>query len=129
MIAAVRAITKKHTSGKYHEVLSFEDFDHLGHVMTQSVDSLVTDSANSASSYSTGHKSSASALGVYADSSESPFDDPKVELLTELIRRRQPKKGNIIFILIYSIRNSNKEYMMIVMKKNKIWYNINNEQF
>ncbi|KAI7853643.1 alkaline-phosphatase-like protein [Circinella umbellata] len=93
MIAAVRAITKKHTSGKYHEMLSFEDFDQLGHVMTQSVDSLVTDSANSASAYSTGHKSSSAALGVYADSSESPFDDPKVELITELIRRRQPKKA------------------------------------
>lgn len=55
----------------------------------------VTDSANSASAYATGHKSSASALGVYADSSETPFDDPKVELITELIRRRQPGKGNI----------------------------------
>ena len=93
MITAVRSIAKKHTSGKYHEMLSFEDFDNLGHVMTQSVDAIVTDSANSASAYACGHKSSAAALGVYADSSETPFDDPKVELITELIRRRQPGKG------------------------------------
>ncbi|KAI8139995.1 alkaline phosphatase [Fennellomyces sp. T-0311] len=93
MITAVRSIAKKHTSGKYHEMLSFEDFDNLGHVMTQSVDAIVTDSANSASAYACGHKSSSAALGVYADSSETPFDDPKVELITELIRRRQPGKA------------------------------------
>lgn len=60
----------------------------------------VTDSANSASAYATGHKSSASALGVYADSSETPFDDPKVELITELIRRRQPGKGTILTFIV-----------------------------
>ncbi|KAF7720871.1 hypothetical protein EC973_005892 [Apophysomyces ossiformis] len=93
MITAARAIARKHTSGKFHDFLSFEHFDELGHVITNSVDSLVTDSANSASAYATGHKSSVNALGVYCDSSEDPFDDPKVELITELIRRRQPKKA------------------------------------
>lgn len=93
MITAARALARKHTSGKYESLLSFEDFDNLGHVITNSVDSLLTDSSNSASAYSTGHKSSVSCLGVYADSSPSPFDDPKVELITELIRRRQPRKA------------------------------------
>ena len=93
MITAARALARQHTSGKYHSLLSFEDFDNLGHVITNSVDSLLTDSANSASAYATGHKSSVDALGVYADSSSDPFDDPKVELITELIRRRQPKKA------------------------------------
>ncbi|KAI7853651.1 alkaline-phosphatase-like protein [Circinella umbellata] len=93
MITAARALARKHTSGKYHDLLSFEHFDNLGHVLTNSVDGLVTDSANSASAYATGHKGSVSALGVYADSSKDPFDDPKVELITELIRRRQPGKA------------------------------------
>ncbi|KAI9276849.1 alkaline-phosphatase-like protein [Phascolomyces articulosus] len=93
MITAARALARKHTSGKYHNLLSFENFDNLGHVVTNSVDGMVTDSANSASSYATGHKGSVSALGVYADSSADPFDDPKVELITELIRRRQPGKS------------------------------------
>lgn len=93
MITAARALGRMHTSGKYHNLLSFEDFDNLGHVLTNSVDGLVTDSANSASAYATGHKSSVNALGVYADSSSDPFDDPKVELITELIRRRQPGKA------------------------------------
>ncbi|CAO3612426.1 unnamed protein product [Cunninghamella echinulata] len=92
-ITAARAIARQHTSGKYHDLLSFEDFDELGHVITNSVDSLLTDSANSAAAYSSGHKSSVNCLNVYADSSPDPFDDPKVETITELIRRRQPKKS------------------------------------
>ncbi|KAI9276853.1 alkaline-phosphatase-like protein [Phascolomyces articulosus] len=93
MITAARAVSRKHTSGKYESFLSFEDFDNLGHIITHSIDGLVTDSANSASAYSTGHKARPNALGVYTDSSDDPFDDPKVELITELIRRRQPGKG------------------------------------
>ncbi|KAI9493876.1 alkaline-phosphatase-like protein [Zychaea mexicana] len=93
MITAARALARQHTSGKYHSLLSFEDFDNLGHVITHSIDGLVTDSANSASSYASGHKGSVSAMGVYADSSADPLDDPKVELITELIRRRQPGKA------------------------------------
>lgn len=77
-ITAARAIARHHTSGKYHDLLSFEDFDNLGHVITNSVDSLLTDSANSAAAYSSGHKSSVNCLNVYADSSPDPFDDPKV---------------------------------------------------
>ncbi|KAI9490802.1 alkaline-phosphatase-like protein [Zychaea mexicana] len=94
MITAARAVARKTTSGKFvNGLLSFEDFDELGHIITHSVDGLVTDSSNSASSYATGHKASVQALGVYGDSSPSQFDDPKVELVTELIRRRQPGKA------------------------------------
>lgn len=77
-ITAARAVARAHTSGKFHSLLSFEDFDNLGHVVTNSIDSMLTDSANSASSYATGHKGSVNALGVHSDSSSSPFDDPKV---------------------------------------------------
>ena len=59
----------------------------LGHQMTHSLDSFITDSANSATALYTGHKSSVNALGVYADSSKNPFDDPKVETIAEMFRR------------------------------------------
>lgn len=59
----------------------------LGHQMTHSIDSFITDSANSATALYTGHKSSVNALGVYADSSEDPFDDPKVESIMEIFYR------------------------------------------
>ena len=95
MITAARAVARKHTSGKFVDdgLLTFEDFDNLGHIITNSIDGLVTDSCNSASAYATGHKTSIDALNVYADSSPSPLDDPKVEDITELIRRRQPGKA------------------------------------
>jgi alkaline phosphatase len=50
----------------------------------------MTDSANSAYSYASGHKSMMNALGVYSDSNTNDMDDPKVELITERIRRDLP---------------------------------------
>ncbi|KAG0326704.1 hypothetical protein BG000_001264 [Podila horticola] len=93
MITAARLISKPHTNGKYSKHMNMDQFPVLGHIMTQSLDSLITDSANSASAYNTGHKSSAGALGVYPDSSANPFDDPKQELIAELLRRRSKKAG------------------------------------
>ncbi|KAG0366190.1 hypothetical protein BGZ54_005691 [Gamsiella multidivaricata] len=93
MITAARLISQPHINGKYQKHLNLDQFPVLGHIMTHSLDSLITDSANSASAYNTGHKSSAGALGVYPDSSTSPFDDPKQELLAELLRRRSKKNG------------------------------------
>ncbi|KAF9200947.1 hypothetical protein BGZ49_008812 [Haplosporangium sp. Z 27] len=93
MITAARLISKPHISGKYQKHMHLDQFPVLGHIMTHSLDSLITDSANSASAYNTGHKSSAGALGVYPDSSLSPFDDPKQELIAELLRRRSKKNG------------------------------------
>jgi alkaline phosphatase len=52
--------------------------------MTHSLDSFITDSANSATALYTGHKSSVNALGVYADSSPDPLDDPKIQTIAEL---------------------------------------------
>lgn len=61
-----------------------DKFPVLGHQMTHSIDSFITDSANSATALYTGHKSSVNALGVYADSSPNPLDDPKVQSIAEL---------------------------------------------
>jgi alkaline phosphatase len=61
-----------------------DKFPVLGHQMTHSIDSFITDSANSATALYTGHKSSVNALGVYADSSPNPLDDPKIQSIAEL---------------------------------------------
>jgi hypothetical protein len=55
--------------------------------MTHSIDSFITDSANSATALYTGHKSTVNALGVYADTSPDAFDDPKVETIAEIFHR------------------------------------------
>jgi len=55
--------------------------------MTHSLDSFITDSANSATALYSGHKTTVNALGVYRDSSPDPFDDPKFESIAELFQR------------------------------------------
>lgn len=61
--------------------MAMDKFPVLGHQMTHSIDSFITDSANSAAALNSGHKASVNALNVYADSSKDPFDDPKVETM------------------------------------------------
>ncbi|PQE10686.1 alkaline phosphatase protein [Rutstroemia sp. NJR-2017a BVV2] len=87
MITAARLIGHKSVNGKYQTTMQMDKFPVLGHQMTHSLDSYITDSANSASALYSGHKSTVNAMGVYADSSADPFDDPKVETIVELLTR------------------------------------------
>ena len=57
-------------------------------VATAGSDSIITDSANAVSAYMTGHKTAVNAMGVYADRTRDPFDDPRVENITSLVQRR-----------------------------------------
>ncbi|MDP2619655.1 MAG: alkaline phosphatase [Hyphomicrobiales bacterium] len=85
---AARIMSKGIAEGKYKGVLAMDDMPHMGLIGTSGVDSIITDSANSASAYNTGHKSSVNALGVYADRTPDTLDDPKQETLAELVKRR-----------------------------------------
>lgn len=87
MITAARLIAHKSINGRYQTKMQMDQFPVLGHQMTHSLDSFITDSANSATALYTGHKSTVNALGVYADSSKNPFDDPKIETIAEMFRR------------------------------------------
>ncbi|KAJ8503406.1 hypothetical protein ONZ45_g10884 [Pleurotus djamor] len=89
MITAARLIAHKSINGRYQTLMQMDQMEVLGHQMTHSIDSFITDSANSASALYTGHKTSVSALNVYADSSKTPFDDPKFETIAELFRRKR----------------------------------------
>ncbi|KAA8614834.1 Alkaline phosphatase [Pyrenophora tritici-repentis] len=87
MITAARLIAHKQINGKYQSLMAMDKFPILGHQMTHSIDSFITDSANSAAALNTGHKSSVNCLNVYVDSSKDPFDDPKVETMAEIFHR------------------------------------------
>lgn len=87
MITAARLIGHKQINGRYQTTMQLDKFPVLGHQMTHSIDSFITDSANSATALYTGHKSTVNSLSVYADSSEDAFDDPKVETIAELFVR------------------------------------------
>ncbi|KAF9042642.1 alkaline phosphatase [Hymenopellis radicata] len=89
MITAARLIAHKSINGVYQSLMQMDQMEALGHQMTHSIDSFITDSANSATALYTGKKSTVNALNVYVDSSADPFDDPKFETIAELFRRRR----------------------------------------
>ncbi|MBZ0290959.1 MAG: alkaline phosphatase [Anaerolineae bacterium] len=84
---ATRLISRGMVEGRYNDRLSFENWEELGLVSTSGLDSIITDSANSASAYNTGHKSAVNATGIYPDTSANAFDDPEVETLAAMLKR------------------------------------------
>jgi alkaline phosphatase len=85
---AARLLSKGIAEGKSLGKLAIDDMPHMALVATAGSDSIITDSANAASAYATGHKTEVNAMGVYADRTANPFDDPKVETITSLAKRR-----------------------------------------
>jgi alkaline phosphatase len=85
---AARLLSKGIAEGKSLGKLAIDDMPHMALVATAGSDSIITDSANSASAYATGHKSAVNAMGVYADRTKDPLDDPKVETIANLVKRR-----------------------------------------
>ena len=85
---AARILSKGVTNAMYNAPLAMDDMPHMALLGTSSVDTIAADSANTASAYMTGHKSSVNALGVYADRTKASQDDPKQETIAELIRRK-----------------------------------------
>lgn len=93
---AARILSKGIVQGKYFGKLSFDDFRSMALIGTSGVDSIVTDSANSMSAYTTGHKSSVNALGVYVSRAKDNLGHPKVETITELVKRKTGKAVGIV---------------------------------
>jgi alkaline phosphatase len=85
---AARHLSKGIREGRAGGRLAIDDMPSMALVATSGSDSIITDSANSASAFVTGHKTAVNAMGVYADRTADPFDDPRVETLAELAKRR-----------------------------------------
>ncbi len=84
---AARVLSKGIKEGVYGGELAIDDMPHMALVSTSGTDSLVTDSANSASAYTTGHKSCVNALGVYCSRAKSNLGHPRVETISEIVKR------------------------------------------
>lgn len=95
-ITVARVMSKGLTEGKYNGLLEMDQMDQRAIVTTSGMDSIVTDSANSASAYNTGHKSAVNGLGIYPDNTASSLDDPKVETLAEMLKRTRGMSVGVV---------------------------------
>ncbi|KAK4702536.1 phosphatidate phosphatase LPIN, partial [Phenoliferia sp. Uapishka_3] len=96
MITAARMLAHKSINGKYQTRMALDDAPAFGMQQTHSMDSFITDSANSATALYTGKKASVNALNAYTDSTGKPFADPKVETVFEMFRRIYNGKIGIV---------------------------------
>jgi alkaline phosphatase len=93
---AARVLSKGITEGKYQGRLSFDDMPSTAMIGTSGSDSLITDSANSMSAYTTGHKTAVNAMGVYVSRASDNLSHPKVETITELLKRKTKMSVGIV---------------------------------
>ena len=93
---AARVLSKGIYEGKYQGRLAFDDMPSTAMIGTSGSDSLITDSANSMSAYTTGHKTAVNAMGVYVSRASDNFSHPKVETIAELIKRNTKMAVGIV---------------------------------
>lgn len=85
---AARILSRGIEDGKIKGKLAMDDMPHMALLTTQGTDSIITDSANAAHAYTTGHKSCVNALGVYCSRAANSLDHPKVDTLTAIAKRK-----------------------------------------
>jgi len=93
---AARVLSKGISEGKYQGRLAFDDMPSTAMIGTSGSDSLITDSANSMSAYTTGHKTAVNAMGIYVSRASDNLSHPKVETITELLKRKTKMSVGIV---------------------------------
>jgi alkaline phosphatase len=96
MITAARIASLGISQGTLNGQFAMDQMDYIGLAHTSSVDSLMADSANTASALNTGHIGSVNATGSYSDTSPSRLDDPRVETFGEMIKRLRGMSVGIV---------------------------------
>jgi alkaline phosphatase len=91
-----RVLSKGIKEGKYQGRLAFDDMPNTAMIGTSGSDSLITDSANSMSAYTTGHKTAVNAMGVYVSRANDNLSHPRVETIAELIKRNTKMAVGIV---------------------------------
>lgn len=82
--------------GKPNSLLNMDKMSNSALITTASLNSIVTDSAPGAACYSTGNKSNNNQQGVFPDDTTDNFDNPRVELIGEYLKRTQGKSLGIV---------------------------------
>jgi len=93
---AARIVGGGYAQGKVIEPLAMDTFPVTGMVKTASLNSIVTDSAPGMSAYVSGNKNNNNEEGVFPDDTIDPFDNPRIEYLSEYLHRTQGKALGVV---------------------------------
>jgi alkaline phosphatase len=93
---AARIVKAGYAQGKARAPLAMDSFPATALVKTSSLNSIVTDSSPGMTSYVSGNKNANNEEGVFPDDTVDPFDNPRVEYLSEYLHRTQGKQLGIV---------------------------------
>ena len=93
---AARIVAGGYTQGKVITPLAMDTFPVTGMVRTASLNSIVTDSSPGMTAYVLGNKNANNEEGVFPDDTKNPFDNPRIEYLSEYLHRTQGKALGIV---------------------------------
>jgi alkaline phosphatase len=93
---AARIVSQGYAQGKAKSGLAMDTFPISGQIKTASLNSLVTDSAPGMSAYVLGNKNNNNEEGVFPDDTIDPFDNPRIEYLSEYLSRTQGKALGVV---------------------------------
>ena len=93
---AARIVAGGYAQGKVITPLAMDTFPVTGMVKTASLNSVVTDSAPGMTAYVSGNKNNNNEEGVFPDDTVDPFDNPRIEYLSEYLHRTQGKALGLV---------------------------------
>jgi alkaline phosphatase len=85
-----------YAQGKAVNPLAMDTFPVTGMVKTASLNSVVTDSAPGMTGYVSGNKNNSNEEGVFPDETTDPFDNLRIEYLSEYLHRTQGKALGVV---------------------------------
>ena len=93
---AARIVQNGYAQGKAVAPLAMDTFPVTGLVRTSSLNSIVTDSSPGMTAYVSGNKNNNNEEGVFPDDTVEPFDNPRIEYLSEYLHRTQGKALGLV---------------------------------
>lgn len=94
--SAARVVQSGITQGKARTPMAMDTFPYTASVMTASLNSIVTDSAPGMQNYVTGQKAANNQEGVWPDDTLAAFDNPRVEYLSEFLKRKRNTRLGVV---------------------------------
>jgi alkaline phosphatase len=103
---AARIVSRGVANGKARGLLAMDTMPVTGQVMTFSLNAVITDSSPGMAAYVTGAKGNNNQQGVFPDDTADAFDNPRVEYLGELLRRRRGPGFNVGIVTTADVTDS-----------------------